>query len=73
MQVESNGRPILEQVEAAGLTPVSGCRMGICHTCVCPLTSGAVRNLMTGEVSDSPGEDIRICVSAPVGDTTIEL
>jgi ferredoxin-NADP reductase len=72
-RMPSDGRPILDQAEAAGLSPVSGCRMGICHTCVCPLTSGAVRNLMTGEISDTPGEDIRICVSAPVGDTTIEL
>lgn len=72
-RIETDGRPILDQAEAAGLTPVSGCRMGICHTCVCPLTSGAVRNLTTGEISDTPGEDIRICVSAPVGDVTIEL
>ena len=72
-QVQSDGRPILAQAEAAGLTPASGCRMGICHTCICPLSSGAVRNLMTGEITDTPGEDIRICVSAPVGDTTIDL
>jgi stearoyl-CoA 9-desaturase NADPH oxidoreductase len=72
-RIESDGRPILEQAEAAGLTPVFGCRMGICHTCVCPLTNGAVRDLMTGEITDTPGEDIRICVSAPIGDTTVEL
>lgn len=72
-RVWSDGRPILAQAEAAGLSPVSGCRMGICHTCVCPLSSGAVRNVMTGEITDTPGEDIRICVSAPVGDTTIDL
>jgi ferredoxin-NADP reductase len=71
--IRSDGRPILEQAEAAGLTPQSGCRMGICHTCVCPLTGGAVRNLLTGEITDSPGEEIRICVSAPLGDATIDL
>jgi ferredoxin-NADP reductase len=72
-RIRSDGRPILDQAEAAGLSPASGCRMGICHTCVCPLTSGAVRNLMTGEITDSPGQSVRICISAPVGDTTIDL
>lgn len=71
--IRSDGRPILQQVEAAGLTPQSGCRMGICHTCVCPLTQGAVRNLLTGEITDAAGENIRICISAPVGDATIDL
>ena len=33
MSVASNGSPLLVQAEAAGLSPLSGCRMGICHTC----------------------------------------
>ena len=31
--VDDGGRSLLEQAEAAGLTPEYGCRMGICHTC----------------------------------------
>ncbi|MBW3659921.1 MAG: ferredoxin reductase, partial [Actinobacteria bacterium] len=34
--IANDGRTILEQAEAAGLAPVAGCRMGICHTCVLP-------------------------------------
>ncbi|CAN5742542.1 ferredoxin reductase [soil metagenome] len=68
-----DGRSILEQAEAAGLTPASGCRMGICHTCTRPKTLGAVRNLITGAISSADSEDVQICVSAPVGDVEIAL
>lgn len=72
-ETANDGKPVLHQAEAAGLRPPSGCRMGICHTCVCPLTAGAVQDLTTGEVVSSPGTDIRICVSAPLGDVEVEL
>ena len=62
-----------EQAEDAGLTPESGCRMGICHSCTRRKTSGAVRNLITGTVSNAEEEDVQICVSAPVGDVEIAL
>jgi stearoyl-CoA 9-desaturase NADPH oxidoreductase len=68
-----DGRPLLDQAEAAGLTPESGCRMGICHSCTRRKTSGAVRNLITGTVSGTDEEDVQICVSAPVGDVEIAL
>ena len=42
--------------------------MGICNTCSCLKTSGRVRNVLTGEVSSAGEEQIRICVSVPVGD-----
>ncbi|MGZ4166239.1 MAG: ferredoxin reductase [Solirubrobacteraceae bacterium] len=64
---------LLEQAEAAGLTPAFGCRMGICHTCTCRKTAGAVRNLRTGAVSDEENEDIQLCISAPAGDVALEL
>ncbi len=77
VDVESDGRPILEQAEAAGLDPDHGCRMGICHTCTRSLTSGCVRDAVTGELtSATPTEssvDIRVCVSVPVGDIEIDL
>ena len=71
--VIDDGRPILEQAEAAGLTPESGCRMGICHSCTRRKTRGAVKNLITGAVSSADEEDVQICVSAPVGDVDIAL
>jgi ferredoxin-NADP reductase len=64
---------LLEQAEAAGLSPEFGCRMGICRTCTCRKTAGAVRDLRTGEVSAEDDEDIQLCVSVPVGDVALEL
>ncbi|MGB6205887.1 flavin reductase family protein, partial [Mycobacterium sp.] len=73
IEVVDDGRPLLEQAESAGLTPESGCRMGICHTCTRRKTCGVVRNLTTGAVSTAPDEDVQICVSVPVGDVDIAL
>jgi ferredoxin-NADP reductase len=64
---------LLEQAEAAGLTPDFGCRMGICHTCTCRKSAGAVRNLLTGEVSSEEDEDIQLCISVPAGDVALEI
>ena len=74
-QVETtdDGRPLLKQAEAAGLSPESGCRMGICHSCTRRKTRGAVKNLITGAVSTSAEEDVQICVSVPVGDVELAL
>ena len=73
VEVSDSGQTLLEQAEAAGLNPESGCRMGICFSCTRPKTRGAVRNLLNGTVSTEDCEDIRICVSAPVGDVEIDL
>ncbi|MFW6775605.1 ferredoxin reductase [Nocardioides sp. CPCC 205120] len=72
-QVANTGASLLEQAEAAGLTPEFGCRMGICFSCTARKTEGTVRNVLTGEESSLPDEDIRVCVSAPVGDCAVEL
>ena len=73
IEVPDSGQTLLEQAESAGLTPQSGCRMGICFSCTRPKTQGAVRNLLDGTVSTDACEDIRICVSAAVGDVDIDL
>jgi ferredoxin-NADP reductase len=73
MTVADDGRTLLEQAESNGLSPTHGCRMGICHTCTRLLNSGAVRNVTTGDVVDATGTEIRICVSAPDGDVSIDL
>jgi len=67
------GEPLMIAGEAAGALLPNGCRMGICHTCVGRLLSGAVTNLQTGERHDSPGEPVRTCVSGAAGDVEIEL
>ncbi|MCW2737016.1 MAG: oxidoreductase, partial [Nocardioides sp.] len=53
--------------------PEFGCRMGICLTCTSRKTEGTVRNVLTGEESALPDEEIRICVSAPVGSCSVDL
>ncbi len=73
VDVVDDGRSLLEQAESAGLSPESGCRMGICHTCTRRKTAGTVRNLITGAVSTAPDDDVQICVSVPVGDVELSL
>lgn len=69
----NSGATLLEQAEAAGLTPQFGCRMGICFSCTATKKEGTVRNVLTGETSSLPDEDIRICVSSPEGDCAVDL
>jgi len=64
---------LLEQAEAHGLAPEYGCRMGICHTCTCRKSAGAVKNILTGEISDEEDEDIQLCISVPAGDIALQL
>lgn len=67
------GLSLLEQAERAGLSPVHGCRRGICHTCKCTKLEGRVRNELTGVESDAPNEEIQLCIHTPVTDVRIEL
>ncbi|WP_436698506.1 ferredoxin reductase [Nocardioides sp. BYT-33-1] len=71
--VAASGASLLEQAEELGLTPEFGCRMGICFSCTTTLTAGTVRNVLTGEESSLPDEEIRICVTAAAGDCHIDL
>jgi stearoyl-CoA 9-desaturase NADPH oxidoreductase len=66
------GTPLLIAGEEAGLALQNGCRMGICHRCVCTLREGQARDLRTGELISEPGSDVQICVSAAAGDLRLE-
>jgi ferredoxin-NADP reductase len=72
-QAANSGLPLLEQAEDAGLAPEHGCRMGICNTCSARKRKGTVRNVITGETSAATEEQIRICVSVPLGDVVLDL
>ncbi len=67
------GGTLLDTAEASGLTPKTGCRMGICHTCTRRKVHGVVRNLTTGALSTADDDAVQICVSVPVGDVDIAL
>ena len=51
----------------------SGCRMGICRSCLIPLRAGHVRDLRTGEVLGDTGELIQTCVWAAAGPVHLEI
>ncbi|WP_250031387.1 ferredoxin reductase [Paractinoplanes maris] len=75
--VETDGsEPLLDSGEAAGVLMPSGCRMGICFSCVLPLREGAVRDLRDGQLTVAePGDNIPIqtCISAAAGPCKIDL
>jgi len=73
-EVEADGdTPLLDVGEDAGILMPSGCRMGICHSCLIPLRAGHVRDLRTDEVHGEPGQLIQTCVSAAAGPVNLDL
>jgi ferredoxin-NADP reductase len=73
-EIEAPGDATLLDVgEDANILMPSGCRMGICHSCLTPLRAGKVRDLRTGEVHGEPGELIQTCVSAAAGPVNLDL
>ena len=73
-EVEADGdTPLLDVGEDAGILMPSGCRMGICHSCLIPLRAGQVRDLRTDEVHGEPGQLIQTCVSAAAGPVNLDL
>lgn len=68
--------PLLETGEEAGVLMPSGCRMGICFSCVLPLREGSVRDLRDGTVTTAePGDSIPVqtCVSAAAGPCRLDV
>ncbi|WP_347265798.1 2Fe-2S iron-sulfur cluster-binding protein [Paracoccus sp. (in: a-proteobacteria)] len=65
-------RTILELAEAAGLTPEFSCREGICNTCRCAISEGAVDYLSEPLDPPGPGQAL-ICCSRPVGRVVLDL
>jgi stearoyl-CoA 9-desaturase NADPH oxidoreductase len=74
--VEADGATsVLDAGEEAGVLMPSGCRMGICFSCVLPLREGSVRDLRTGEVTTAaPGDGVLVqtCISAAAGSCDID-
>ena len=68
---------LLEAGEGAGVALPFGCRMGICHSCVVPLRSGAVRDLRDGTEhrveENHPASTIQTCVTAAAGDCVLDI
>lgn len=69
----STGLSLLEALEAEGLNPPSGCRMGVCHTCVCPRVEGTTQDMQSGETQSENDMAVRLCVSRACTDLTLDL
>lgn len=67
------GTSLLLALEAEGLRPASGCRMGICNTCVCGKAAGVTRHTLTGEYADEPATQVKLCVNSASTDLILEL
>jgi ferredoxin-NADP reductase len=73
-EVEAGGDvPLLDAGEECGVVMPSGCRMGICRSCLTPLVAGKVRDLRTGEVHGDEGELIQTCVNAAAGPVHLDI
>ena len=66
-------KTLLTLAEEASLKPVTGCRIGVCHQCICKKQSGVVYNSKTKTYSDTGQEEIQLCVSVPVADVVLAL
>lgn len=64
---------LLPALEALGLSIPSGCRMGICRTCVCTKHEGVVQALDTGALDAENESALRLCVSRARTDLTLDL
>ena len=75
VQFNPNDLPqtLLDLAEQEGLKPVSGCRIGVCHQCICKKKQGRVYNTKTKQYSDTGAEEIQLCLSVPVGHVELEL
>jgi ferredoxin-NADP reductase len=67
------GQPLLAALEAQGIKPPSGCRMGICNTCACGKRDGITRDLKNGGDSSGAESNLRICISSAQSDLTLDL
>jgi ferredoxin-NADP reductase len=73
-EIEADGDvPLLEAGEQCGVVMPSGCRMGICRSCLTPLVAGRVRDLRTGEVHGDEGELIQTCINAAAGPVHLDI
>lgn len=72
-KTDTDPKTLLDIAEDEGLKPVSGCRIGVCHQCICKKKQGRVFNIKTKKYSDSGSEEIQLCLSVPVGHVELEL
>ena len=70
--IKSEGT-LLEQLELQNLPVIRGCGIGVCHQCQCVKNAGIVRDIRTGQLSDSGQQLIQLCVSEPASDLDLTI
>ncbi|GLX85160.1 oxidoreductase [Thalassotalea loyana] len=68
----TNSEPLLTQLLSLGESVTYGCKMGICHQCQCTKSKGVVRNILTGELSDTGEELIQLCTAQMITDVELK-
>lgn len=69
----ASGGALLDDAEAAGLRPRSGCRRGVCQSCKVRKRSGVTADLRTGRLSSDADEWVSLCVSAARSPLVLDL
>lgn len=69
----SSGKSLLLALEEAGMNPAAGCRIGICHTCVCTKHDGITQDVNTGDQDTEPDTHVRLCVSRAMTDLSLDI
>lgn len=67
------GESLLGALEAQGVQPAYGCRMGICNTCACGKLAGTTQDMTNGDISAEPTQALRLCISRATTDLTLDL
>lgn len=67
------GESLLTALEAQGLHPPHGCRMGLCNTCACEKLSGTTQHLFSGDTDPEPASALRLCVNRAATDLVLDL
>jgi ferredoxin-NADP reductase len=69
----ARGTSLLVALEAAGLKPRHGCRMGICNTCSCGKSAGSTRHLPSGDLAHEPTQALKLCIHSAATDLELDL
>jgi ferredoxin-NADP reductase len=67
------GESLLTALEAQGLKPASGCRMGICNTCACGKSAGSTRHLPSGALAHDTTQALKLCINSAATDLELDL
>ncbi|KAF1721305.1 ferredoxin reductase [Pseudoxanthomonas wuyuanensis] len=67
------GQSLLTALEAQGLKPASGCRMGICNTCACGKSAGSTRHLPSGALDHDINQALKLCIHSAATDLELDL